>query len=169
MGLSIAISGGIIMIGMTYLLFSLFGITNNIVKVSDSSFEKIDLENEIKKTSISIISITTSGTSSSFSFNVQNDDLQKLWEFDKFDVIVTYDSDFTTYTEYLIYQSSCPAITDTWCINTFNSDVVDPEILNQYENMQIYANVANSLKNNSTLIVTISTQNGVVATRTVVV
>jgi hypothetical protein len=169
MGLSIAISGGIIMIGMTYLLFSLFGITNNIVKVSDSSFEKIDLENEIKKTSISIISITTSGTSSSFSFNVQNDDLQKLWEFDKFDVIVTYDSNSTTYTEYLIYQSSCPAITDTWCINTFNSDVVDPEILNQYENMQIDAQVANSLKNNGNLIVTISTQNGVVATRTVVV
>ena len=169
MGLSIAISGGIIMIGMTYLLFSLFGITNNIVKVSDSSFEKIDLENEIKKTSISIISITTSGTSSSFSFNVQNDDLQKLWEFDKFDVIVTYDSGSTTYTEYLIYQSSCPAITDTWCINTFNSDVVDPEILNQYENMQIDAQVANSLKNNGNLIVTISTQNGVVATRTVVV
>ena len=26
-------------------IFSLFGITNNIVKVSDSSFEKIDLEN----------------------------------------------------------------------------------------------------------------------------
>lgn len=169
MGLSIAISGGIIMIGMTYLLFSLFGITNNIVKVSDSSFEKIDLENEIKKTSISIISITTSGTSSSFSFNVQNDDLQKLWEFDKFDVIVTYDSGSTTYTEYLTYQSSCPAITDTWCINTFNSDVVDPEILNQYENMQIDAQVANSLKNNGNLIVTISTQNGVVATRTVVV
>jgi hypothetical protein len=169
MGLSIAISGGIIMIGMTYLLFSLFGITNNIVKVSDSSFEKIDLENEIKKTSLSIISITTSGTSSSFSFNVQNDDLQKLWEFDKFDVIVTYDFGSTTYTEYLTYQSSCPAIIDTWCINTFNNDVVDPKILNQYENMQIDAQVINSLKTGGNIIITISTQNGVVATRTATV
>jgi hypothetical protein len=169
MGLSIAISGGIIMIGMTYLLFSLFGITNNIVKVSDSSFEKLDLENEIKKTSLSIISITTSGTSSSFSFNVQNDDLQKLWEFDKFDVIVTYDFGSTTYTEYLTYQSSCPAVAGTWCINTFNNDVVDPKILNQYENMQIDAQVINSLKTGGNIIIIISTQNGVVATRTITV
>ena len=104
MGLSIAISGGIIMFGITYLMFSLGGVTDNISSMSDSSVQMTEFENKRIKTEINIDSITTSGTSPTFSFDVSNTGLEKLWEFEKFDVIVTYDNSGTTYTEVMTFS-----------------------------------------------------------------
>ena len=169
MGLSIAISGGIIMFGITYLMFSLGGVTDNISSMSDSSIKMTDFENKRIKTEINIDSITTSGTSPQFSFDVTNTGLEKLWEFEKFDVIVTYDNSGTTYTEVMTFSSSCPPTDGEWCIDSFSNDVIDPEILNTGETMTIDTEVSNNLQNNRDLIVVISTQNGIVATATVVV
>ena len=169
MGLSIAISGGIIMFGITYLMFSLGGVTDNISSMSDSSVQMTEFENKRIKTEINIDSISTSGTNPEFNFDVTNTGLEKLWEFEKFDIIITYDSSGTTYTEVMTFSSSCPPTNGEWCVDSFSNDVIDPEILNTGETMTISTEVSNSLESSSDLIVVISTQNGIVATGTAVV
>ena len=166
MGLSNAISGGIIMFGMTYVIFAFSGLTDNAVSFSDVSSQTSDLENKLVKTSIDVTINDTPGTDPTFDFEITNTNLEKLWEFDKFDVIITYVSSGTTYTETQTYASSCPPVAGEWCINTWTNDVIDPEILNDGETITVRTEVNNSLQNNKDLIVIVSTPNGIVASAT---
>lgn len=169
MGLSIAISGGIVLFGMTYLILVLSGISDNITVITITSTETAELENDIQKTSIDLSIDSPPGTDSTFDFVLTNTDILKLWDFEKFDVIVTYDSSGTTYTETLTYDSACPPTAGEWCIFDWTDDVLDPEILNTDESITIRAEVNNSLQNNRDLIIIVSTPNGVVATTTTTV
>ena len=171
MGLSNALSGGIILFGITYVIFTFGGLTDKAASFSEVSSQTSDLESKLLKTSIdvSIDSTYDIGTDDTFSFNVTNTNLEKLWEFDKFDVIITYDSSGTTYTEILTYDSSCPQATGEWCVQTWWSDILDPKILNNDETITIDVTVNNALESASDLIVVVSTQNGVVASVTRVV
>ena len=171
MGLSNALSGGIILFGITYVIFTFGGLTDKAASFSETSSQTSDLESKLLKTSIdvSIDSTYDIGTDDAiFSFNVTNTNLEKLWEFDKFDVIITYDSSGTTYTEILTYDSSCPQVTGEWCIQTWRSDILDPKILNNDETITIDVTVNNDLSAGN-LIVVVSTQNGVVASVTTTV
>jgi len=168
MGLSVAISGGIIMFGIIYLMFSLSGLTDSIASISDSSMHSSDLENKLVKTSIVINSITATGTTPDVGIVIKNNGIEKLWEFEKFNVIITYDSSGTTYTENLTYAATCPSSSGQWCPLTFNNDVIDPKILNYNETLSIDAKVSNNITSLSNVICVVSTQNGVVATGTTV-
>ena len=169
MGLSNALSGGIIMFGITYLLFAFSGLTDDVESFSDTSSQVYDLENKLMKTTIDVNIEATPGTNATFSFDITNTNVEKLWQFEKFDVIVTYDSSGITYTEIMTYDTACPPSTGEWCIKTWTDDVLDEEILNVGETITIEVEVNNNLQNNSDLIVVVSTQNGVVATDTVIV
>ena len=168
MGLSNALSGGIILFGITYVIFTFGGLTDNVASFSDVSSQTSDLENKLLKTSIDVTIESTPGTNPTFSFDIENTNLEKLWDFENFDVIITYDSPATT-TLTMTYDSACPPSAGEWCINTWTNDVVDPEILNEGEIITIDVEVNGNIQNNSDLIVTVSTPNGVVATDTVVV
>ncbi len=169
MGLSNAISGGIIMFGITYVLFAFSGLTDSAASFSYVSSQTSDLESKLLKTSIDVTIDNPPGTDATFSFEIKNTNLEKLWEFDKFDVIITYDSGGTTYTETMTYDSTCPPVAGEWCIKTWTNDVLDPEILNDGETITVNVKVDNNLQNNRDLIVIVSTPNGVVASVTTTV
>ena len=169
MGLSNAISGGIILFGITYVVYAFVGITDGASSFSEISSQKSDLENTLLKTSINVTINDPPGTDSTFSFEITNTNLEKLWDFDKFDVIITYDNSGTTYTENMVYNSTCPPVAGQWCIKTWTNDVLDPEILNNGETITIDTQVNHNLQNNRDLIVTVSTPNGVVSSATIVV
>ncbi|MCH7967176.1 MAG: hypothetical protein IIB02_07160 [Thaumarchaeota archaeon] len=169
MGLSNAISGGIILFGITYVIFTFSGITDSAASFSYVSSQTTDWESKLLKTSIDVTISTATGTTSTFDFEIINTNLEKLWEFDKFDVIITYDHDGTTYTETMTYVSTCTGLsTGKWCIKTWTNDVIDPEILNRGETITVDVKVNNSLENNRDVIVVVSTPNGVVASVTTV-
>lgn len=163
MGLSNAISGGIIMFGMTYMVFTFVGLFDDSAVFSDMASTKSNLENKILKTSIDVTIDNPPGIDSIFSFEIINTNSEKLWDFENFDVIITYNSSGITYTETMTYDSACPPTTGEWCINTWTNDVLDPEILNDGESITVDTEVANNLQVNSDLIVVVSTSNGVVA------
>jgi len=169
MGLGNALSGGIIMFGITYLLFAFSGLTDDVESFSDTSSQVYDLENKLMKTTIDVNIEATPGTNDTFGFDITNTNVEKLWQFEKFDVIVTYDSSGITYTETMTYDAACPPSAGEWCIKIWTDDVLDEEILNVGETITIEVEVNNNLQNNSDLIVVVSTQNGVVATDTVIV
>ncbi|QLH06872.1 hypothetical protein [Nitrosopumilus ureiphilus] len=169
MGLSNAISGGIVMFGITYVLFTFAGLTDNIASFSDVSSEISNMENKLVKTSIDVTIVNPPGTDATFSFEIINTNLEKFWEFDKFDVIITYDNNGITYTQTMIYDSTCPPVAGQWCIKTWTNDVLDPGILNEGETISIDVEVDNNLQINRDLIVVVSTPNGIIASATTTV
>ena len=119
---------------------------------------------KILKTSIDVTVATNTGTTTTFDFEIKNTNSEKLWDFENFDIVVTYDSGSpaTTYTETLSYDDACPPVAGEWCINNWDTDVLDPGILNDGETITVDAEVNNALKNNSDLIIIVSTDLGVI-------
>ena len=154
------------MFGITYVIFTFGGLTDKAASFSDVSSETTDWESKLVKTSIDITIPNDPGTDSTFSFDITNTNLEKLWRFDKFDVIITYESNAITYTEIMTYDSVCPPTIGEWCINTWTNDVLDPKILNSGETMTVDVEVSNNLQSGGDLIVIVSTPNGVVSSKT---
>ena len=166
MGLSNALSGGIILFGITYVIFTFGGFTDTAASFSEASHKISDLESKLAKTSIGVTIESTPGTDTTFDFDITNSNLEKQWDFENFDVIITYDSSGVTYTATQTFDSECPPVSGEWCISSWTSDVVDPEILNNGETITITTEIANSLQSSTDLIVIVSTPNGVVASAT---
>jgi len=169
MGLSNAISGGIILFGITYVIFTFAGFIDTAASLTETSSMVSDLEIKLIKTSIDVTIEEDPGTDSIFNFNMTNTNSEKLWDFEKFDVIITYDDSGITYTETQTYVSSCPPVAGEWCIVEWYDDILDPQILNDDETIKIRTMANNSIDNNSDLIVIVSTPNGVVASDAIVV
>lgn len=165
MGLSNALSGGIIMFGITYVMFTFGSLTDTSVSFSYTSALVNDLENDLIKTTIDVAIEADPGTTDSFSFDLTNTGSTKQWDWEKFDVIVTYDLSNITYTETLsFFGTSCAAQTaGTWCINSWTNDALDPEILNNGETMTIDVKLTQGKQNGRDVIVVLATPNGVVA------
>jgi len=121
------------------------------------------------KTSIDVTIEADPGNNFVFNFNMTNTNSEKLWDFEKFDVIITYEESGTTYTETQTYVTSCPPVAGEWCIAEWYDDILDPQILNDGETIKIRTRNLNGLETNSNLIVIVSTPNGVVASDAIVV
>ncbi len=93
MGLSIAISGAIVMITIVFVLFSIPNIVNNIFSIGDASLKASDLRESISQTSTQIMSLSASSGSDIVKVSLANNGTEKLWDFDKFTFLVTYDAD----------------------------------------------------------------------------
>ncbi len=110
MGLSIAIAGGIASIALFAVLFSYGFISNSIYSDYLSRSDSVKIDNSISKTNIDIKYQNASSGSSFVSFSLAENGTEKLWSFDKFTVLVTYDADIggisTSTTEQLIYNSA---------------------------------------------------------------
>lgn len=171
MGLSNALSGGIIMFGITWVIFIFGGLTDDAASVTDTSTKVSNLENKILKTSINVDISSPPGTDATFDFQITNTNSEKLWDFENFDVLITFDptgsGGITTVSQ--TYDSTCPPVVGQWCISSWTGDVLDPKILNYGETITIRTEVSSGLQNNSDLIVIVSTPNGVVSKDTIVV
>lgn len=95
MGLSVVISGAIIMIALMFVLYSIPPLITSVTSVGETSTEISDLENTIMQTEITLDSLAVSSSMPSFSFNLNNINTEKLWDYDNFDVLVTYDADIS--------------------------------------------------------------------------
>jgi len=162
MGLSNAMSGGIILFGILYVIFTFTNITETTISLNDTLFERSDLDDKRVKTSIDVIISNPPQVGDTFDFRIENTNLEKLWDFDKFDVIITYNNNDVTYTETLEYDT-CPIVAGYWCIDSFNDDYVEPGILNEGESIIVHGKINNNLETNSILTIKISTANGVVS------
>jgi len=107
MGLSVIGSGVIILVIMIFVMYTIPGIIDSFNSLGDVSSEASNLENSILQTDISIDTLSATSGESWVTFNLNNDGSEKLWNFDEFEVFITYDADIggtkTVVTEQFTY------------------------------------------------------------------
>lgn len=159
------------MFTLVSILFLLPGLTDKTASITDASSEMSKVENSILKTSISQTALSNSA-GNIITFSLQNTGTEKLWDFDKFSLILNYtDSPPTGRTTLLTRDTNCPVgdpSSNKWCVVSISSDTMDTNILNTNEVLNGKINVSPSVAA-GTMTLVISTDNGVTATRTVLV
>jgi len=165
MGLSIAISGAIILSVLMIVLMTITGFVGNMFTIGDTSIQVSKLENTIDKTDISLDALEASVTSPYVNFTLNNDDIEKLWNFEHFNVLIEYDNAAGTVVEELSFNGDCSGISPSagnWCIETIGADILDEDIINEGESADVWTQVSLDLSSANALV-TVSTDNGVVA------
>jgi len=171
-GLSVVLGGGIIIFTIMYVIMTFPSIIDATSGVITTSSLKSEIENAILKSDIRISSVNGVALSNVVDIVLGNTGNEKLWDYNRFSVIITYDGGIiskTKYTEQLNYQELCTATAGKWCISEFLSDLQDPEIFNSDERLHIKANLAHPLYTNGRITALISTDNGVTTSRSVIV
>jgi len=92
MGLSVAIAGGIILSVLMLVMMSITGLAGNIFSIGETSSKVFDLENTILKTNTKIQELSAFSGSNVVNFDLLNEGNEKLWDYDNFNVIITYDA-----------------------------------------------------------------------------
>jgi archaellum component FlaF (FlaF/FlaG flagellin family) len=167
MGFSIVISSAVIFISLFASLAIILSIVSSIYKTNDAIVNSAKVNSQINNTSIRISSITLdTNDRKHITITLNNDGKSKLFNYTYFDLIVTYDADINgnmiQVTEQLRYSDSSLSY-GQWIISIQN-DIVDPKILNPNEVAIIDAMLSNDVASNGRVIVTISTDNGSIAT-----
>ena len=166
MGLSIAISGAIVMLTIIFVLFAIPNVVTNIFSIGDASLKASLLGDIISQTEISMEDLDVSVGSPEVRFTVINEGQEKLWDYEKFNVIITYDEVSGRPTEELSYDGFCQGVPPTagnWCIETISEDIMDPDVLNGGESARIWTQVNQDLTTGNT-VVSFNTDNGATAT-----
>lgn len=169
MGLSVGITGAIMLftflITLTIIPFTLEEITDSGV----IAYEKVRSEDVVLKTKIEISSMTVNENSDSMSFTLTNTSTEKIWNYEKFDVIVTYDiGGSSIQTDVLSYDTSCPPSSGSWCIDQFVDDNLDPTVLNPDESIVIDIDLTQQVTTNGIARLIVSTDSGVNTSRSAV-
>lgn len=81
------------MIALMFVLYSIPTLMTSITSVGDTSSDISDLENTILETDISVDSLSATAGGSTVIFNMNNIGSEKLWDYDNFEVFITYDAD----------------------------------------------------------------------------
>lgn len=167
MGLSIAISGGIVMFTLVSILFLLPGLTDKTASITEASSKMSQIDNSILKTNISISGLTRIDNDN-YDLNLTNLGLEKLWDYEKFTVIISYSSGSDIVTRILTYGGTCSGYpsANQWCRQSIISDNIDSGILNTNEVMSARVTV-NPTSSAATATIVVSTDNGVIATQTI--
>jgi len=165
MGLSIAISGAIILSVLMIVLMTITGFVGNMFTIGDASTQISEVENTIAKTDISLETLFAQSGLATVNFTLNNDDQEKLWNFEKFNVIVEYEAGSGQLLEVLTFSGDCLGVSPSagnWCIEGISGDFLDKGILNEGESAEVFTQVSQNLVNQN-VRVTVSTDNGVVA------
>ena len=165
MALSNAASGGIILVVLITVLMTMPQLLENTLSLQDASTEASDIDNLISKTKIDLSSLTApTSNSDELSFSIDNTGEEKLWNYDSFTVIVTFDDVSGRLIEELSFAGQCSGqpTQGTWCNNGITTDLLDPDILNEDESMAVLGTVSTDFAT-GIVIVVVSTDNGVVA------
>ncbi len=159
------------MFTLVSILFLFPGLTDKTASITAASSEMSKVENSILKTNTAQTALSNSA-GNIVTFSLQNTGTEKLWDFDKFSLILNYtDSPTTARTTLLTRDTNCPAgdpSSNKWCVVSISSDNTDKNILNTNEILNGKINVSPSVTS-GTMTLVISTDNGVTATRTVTV
>lgn len=167
MGLSVAISGGIILTVFVLILLSLPGLVDKMFSIGDISSQVARFDKSISETEISMNHVNTLLNEPTLNFTLRNDGQEKLWNFNDFDLFVTYEGALSgKLTEKITYSGDCLGglpPQGSWCIESITGDMLDPGILNSAEGANIRV-LLNEDMVNVNAIVSISTDNGVTDT-----
>lgn len=173
MGLSVAIAGGIVMFAMIYVMLTIPNMIDQTVSISRASSEMLEVESSILRTNMLVSSLVVTDSENGYvEINVQNTGTEKLWDFEKFDLLITYQIDAAPWnrTESLSYSGSCnpnPA-NGNWCKQSITNDVMDPDILNNGETLVAVAKVGQQIES-GLLAVKLAADNGVAVDGTIMV
>lgn len=172
MGVSNIASGGIILVALVVVLMTIPNLLDDSILLQDAATQITDIEDSIAKTEINVNTIVAPTTNSDeISFSIDNTGEEKLWNFEKFSVIITYDPASGKTTETLSFDGDCGAgqpTQGTWCNDGITTDLLDPDILNPGESMDVRATVSDNFAT-GVAIVAVSTDNGVLGTDSVAV
>ena len=166
MGLSVAISGGIVLTVIMLILLSMPGIVEKMFSIGDVTSQVAQFEKTISDTKISMEDLDVSVNSPKINFTVINEGLEKLWNFNDFNLFVTYDEATGRPTETLSFDGMCQGVVPSagnWCIETISEDILDPDVINGGESARIWTRVNQDLTTGNT-IVSFNTDNGATAT-----
>ena len=166
MGVSIAISGAIILTTLVLLFMSMPGILDSVFSIEETSKVVSELDESISDTEISLESLESLSGVSSVNFTLNNDGSEKLWEYEKFNLFISYESGSGKLTEELTYSGNCSSTipnAGNWCIETITVDSLDPGLLNSGESAEIWSQVNQNLASGGVAVI-VSTSNGVVNT-----
>ena len=163
MGLSVVVGGAITLFALVYVLLAVPGIVTQTSTITKASTDISEVENSQLRTKILMDSLSASSGSSEIDFTVSNSGTEKLWDFEKFSLIITYQYASGTKTEALSYAGFCSSPSSgTWCVSSISSDNVEPNILNSDEVLNVHSSVSQTLSS-GTVSATFLTDNGIVA------
>jgi len=110
LGLSIAISGGITATALVIIMGIIFAISYQINTESLANTEAFEIQNSLLKTNMDIKSISAVPGVSTVDFVLFNNGSTKLWNYNDFDMLVTYDANIggvsTRVTESLTFNET---------------------------------------------------------------
>ncbi|MEM2159765.1 MAG: hypothetical protein QXN55_02285 [Candidatus Nitrosotenuis sp.] len=108
MGLSVAIAGGIVCATLVGVLSILFSVTSHVNDVNSARSQSSELDANLAHTNAAISYLYAQSANDRVSFTVQNTGTEKLWNYDKFSVLVTYNASIAgspqLTSEYLSYN-----------------------------------------------------------------
>jgi hypothetical protein len=167
MGLSVAISGGIILTVFVLFLLSLPGLADKLFSIGDITTQVTQHEQKISNTEISMNYLSQAVGSPRVNFTLGNDGSEKLWNFVDYDLFIEYDGAISgKTTQQLSYSGECLGVVPPagkWCIQSISNDIADPKILNSGEQASIWTRLSENLAS-KTAIITLVTDNGVTFT-----
>ncbi len=171
MGFSIIIASAIMFIAILTSLAVMLTVATNMHKTDDAMVKSAMMRKSINETSIDISDLVIDGNDRRhITFTLKNDGKSKLFNYTYFDLIVTYyytdsmnNNNDIMHIERLSYSNTLAE--GQWILNIQN-DVIDPNILNPKESARIDAMLSHPITStpSSSIVITISTDNGVVAT-----
>ena len=166
MGLSTAISGAIILTTLVMLFMTMPGILDSVFSIEETSKVVSKLEKSIFDTEIRLESLEALSGVSSVNFTLNNEGSEKLWDYEKFNLFISYEGGSGKLTKELTYDGNCLGSipnAGNWCIESIALDSLDPGLLNSGESAEIWTQVSPSLGSGAVAVI-ISTNNGVVNT-----
>jgi len=114
LGLSIAIAGGITIFTIIVIFSTIFIASEKIHEEGLAGTLIFENDDEILKTKLEIYGLNATVSSNLVNFTLKNVGIEKLWKYDEFDFIITYDADIggipTRVTEQLAYNPTAFAI-----------------------------------------------------------
>src|ERR1044071_6246127 len=120
------------------LMMAIPPIINANVTTSRAYSEKSQMDSEVAKTSVQVSSAEALAASQSITLTLENDGNVKLWNYEKFTILATYDRDYNGNADRVTELLSYAGVTGSpgagqWGISAFNQDLIDPQILNPDE------------------------------------
>ncbi len=100
------------MLLVIFVMLGIPGFVDQIVSISDTARQSLNLDKKVTDTDIDILSTSIFQGTDTIVFHVENVGTEKLWQYDKFSLLVTYDANIT---------NTKTKITETL---TFTNDVV---------------------------------------------
>lgn len=171
MGFGVAISGGIMMMALVSMVIAFESAANtNYAILSQTSTDRLNADIALLKTSVSIESIQATPNDDTVLAVISNNGSEKLWNYENFNVLVTYDANFTNaktrLTEALEYAGVTTVVpAGSWGIRQFVDDFADPGIINNGEKIEIKCRLEHPAYPGGIVTIIMSTENGSLASR----